>query len=130
MAAGPRRERATRWWRYFREGHGNYLAYSISFISYLALTYALLVERFDWLKAVFPHLWMYALVFLIIYPPLSLLVGRWHIKKQWYVEQAMTLEQGMVSAKLSRIKLQMIEGTATPDDVDWAISYYKKIEAR
>ena len=123
-------QRVKRWWTYFRIGHGNYLAYPISFFNFLTITYVLFVERLDWLTEIFPHLWMYAVVFFLLYPPLSLLVGRWHIRNQYYVEQAMNLEQGTVSARLSRIKLQMIQGTVSHDDAEWAINYYKAIEKR
>ena len=123
-------ERVKRWWRYFREGHGNYLAYPISFFNFLTITYVLFVERFDWLTEIFPHLWMYAVVFFVLYPPLSVLVGRWHIKEQYYVEQAMAMEQGTLSARLSRITLETIQGTAKPEETQWAIDFYRKVEKR
>lgn len=66
-------------WLDFRNGHGLYLAFALSFISFVVINYNLLglVQR------VFPNILVFAFVFAVIYIPLATLVGyKWHRKKQ------------------------------------------------
>lgn len=72
-----------RWWD-FRHGHGTYLAYALSFANFIIITYTLLLSNIPQLYAIFSHLWIYALVFLMFYPPLAILIGYREFRKKQY----------------------------------------------
>jgi hypothetical protein len=80
-------------WVEFRWGHSLYLALGLSAINFILITYRLLIETVPALKAVFPHLWVYVLAFILIYPPLTISIGHLHRTRQLRVEQALAGEQ-------------------------------------
>ena len=65
-------------WFEFRQGHGTYLAFILSFVNFVLITYNLFLEK------VFPDLSLlqFCIIFGAIYVPLSTLIGIRHIRKQ------------------------------------------------
>lgn len=71
-----------------RLGHSNYLIYAISISNFLIISYTLLLERWGFAKTLFPSIGIYAVVFLLVYPVVSISLGYWHRTKQYPVEMA------------------------------------------
>lgn len=69
-------------WMDFRLGHGLYLGYFISFFSFIVVTWTLFIERTPFLAGIVQHMTIYILAFLLVYPPLAVLMGHWHIRHQ------------------------------------------------
>ncbi len=77
-------------WVYFRSGHGTYLVYTTALTNFILIFYRLLVEQVSFFNAIFTSLTMFVLVFLFLYIPVAIIVGRWHFKTQLetdFVEQ-------------------------------------------
>ena len=74
-------------WLEFRWGHTIYLGFLLSMINFIVITYTLLIERIGFFKELFPRLSLYIIFFIIIYPPLAILMGYLHRKKQLKTEQ-------------------------------------------
>ena len=87
-------------WQEFRWGHGFYFAYLLSLANFILITYRLLVEYMPSLKLLFPRLTTYALAVLLIYPPIAILLGHLHRKKQLKTDLVMQVEQNPVWRKL------------------------------
>ena len=68
----------------FRRGHSTYLAYAISFINFIVLNYKLLITNVDVLVGIFPHLWIFAVSFLITYPILAVNIGYFLYRKRQF----------------------------------------------
>ncbi len=112
----------TKWfrrrWYDFRSGHTLYLAFVLSFANFIIITYALLIERLPAVKEAFPHLWMWAVLFVIIYAPAALLIGHWHRTTQLKVETTLALLENPLFARWLRILLEVLEGNASKEEVD------------
>ena len=67
--------RLLRYWTYFRRGHSVYLIFAITFMNFIVIQYRLLVEYIPLLQQLFPRMVMFIVTFLIIYIPVSVLIG-------------------------------------------------------
>ena len=76
-------------WFEFRQGHGTYLAFVLSFVNFVLITYSLFLEK------VFVGLTLlqFCLIFGTIYVPASTIIGRVHIKKQAKYDTGMIFNQ-------------------------------------
>jgi len=95
-------------WMEFRWGHGVYLAFFLSFINFLLITYRLLIENVPSLNQWFPKLRLYAIFMLAIYIPLTVTIGHIHRKKQLKIDQTLIAEQNPYFAEILR-RLDKIE---------------------
>ena len=69
------RKRLLRIWTYFRRGHAVYLAFVISFMNFIVIQYRLLIEQIPMLSFIFSHLYMFAIIFVFVYIPISAIIG-------------------------------------------------------
>ena len=69
------KKRLLRIWTYFRRGHAVYLAFVISFMNFIVIQYRLLIEQIPMLSFIFSQLYMFAIIFVFIYIPLSAIIG-------------------------------------------------------
>ena len=74
------KDKIFRWMIYFKRAHG-WFALCFAFMNFIIIQYRLLIEKVDFLKDIFPHLWLFAVSFVLIYTPLAVLVGRYDYKK-------------------------------------------------
>jgi hypothetical protein len=83
-------------WYEFRAGDAGYLRYTMSFLQFILLTYALGIERFPQLTGIFSHLWIYAIIFVGFYVPVSVITGHLHRKKQLRIAEIIAVEQNPI----------------------------------
>jgi len=62
-------------WLDFRLGHTTYLTFALAFSNFILIFHRLLIERIPVLDKIFSELWVFAVFFIVIYIPLSSLVG-------------------------------------------------------
>lgn len=76
-------------WFEFRQGHSTYLAFILSFVNFVLITYSLFLEK------VFVELTLlqFCLVFGAVYVPAGIVIGRVHIKKQARYDTGMIFNQ-------------------------------------
>jgi len=73
-------------WLDFRFGHTVYLIFALTFANFILIFHRLLIEKVDALNEIFSNLWLFAVLFVIVYIPLSIAVGAWHRRTQLKVE--------------------------------------------
>jgi len=66
---------------YFKRGHTAYLAFAMSFISFIVIQYRLLIEYIPALKILFESLSTFAVIFFLIYAPAAIIIGWLDYKK-------------------------------------------------
>jgi hypothetical protein len=112
--------RDTNWfrrrWLDFRYGHGIYLVFIMTFGNFITIQYSLLIDKVPELNLVFDNLWIFALVFLAAYVPLGMVIGYWHRKSQWKVEQEAMFRENVVGARIWLFTIKLIEGKATEEE--------------
>jgi hypothetical protein len=115
-------------WYDFRQGHGMYLVFAMSFVNFVLIFYRLLIEQIDFLGDIFSHLWVFVLIFLAAYIPLAILIGNWHRKTQMKIEHEQSMKQSPLMARNFRILLDLLEGKASTKEVEDLRKFLKSIE--
>ena len=115
-------------WYDFRQGHGMYLVFAMSFVNFVLIFYRLLIEQIDFLGDLFSNLWIFVAVFLVIYIPAAILIGNWHRKTQMRIEHEQSMKQSPLMAKNFRVLLDLLEGKASTKEVEELRKFLKSIE--
>jgi hypothetical protein len=85
----------------------------MTFANFMVIQYALLIQRIPALQPVFSSMWVFAAIFISAYVPLAIVIGYWHRKTQWKVEQEAMFNENVVQARLWLFMINLIEGKAT-----------------
>lgn len=115
-------------WYEFRSGHSMYLSFALTFVNFLLIVYRLLIEQVPFLNVVFPTLWMFAVVLFIIYFPVAVVIGHWHRTLQLPTESNIGFMASPLFAKLYRIQIHIMQGTANKEEVEEMVNLLKKVE--
>ena len=100
-------------WLDFRQGHSIYLAFLIMFANFITIQYSLMIDRIPAFSALFSNVWVFVVAFIAIYMPLAIVIGFWHRKSQWKVEQEAMFNENVVQATMYLFLINLIEGKAT-----------------
>lgn len=103
-------------WLDFRNGHSIYLIFTMAFLQFVITTYTLGIERIDVLNAVFPSMTIWAVIFVSVYIPSAIVIGYWHRRNQYSVENEALLKENWVWAWINLYQIRLIEGKATPEE--------------
>jgi len=115
-------------WYDFRQGHGMYLVFAMSFVNFVLIFYRLLIEQIDFLGDLFSNLWIFLVIFLALYIPTAVLIGNWHRKTQMRIEHEQSMKQSPLMAKNFRVILDLLEGKASTKEVEELRKFLKSIE--
>lgn len=114
-------------WLDFRQGHGIYLAFVIMFANFVTIQYSLMIQRVPFFKTLFPEVWMFVIAFIAMYMPLAIVIGYWHRKSQWKVEQEAMFNENVVQATMYLFLIKLIEGKATEKEREEMKTMLQKI---
>jgi uncharacterized membrane protein YraQ (UPF0718 family) len=109
-------------WLDFRQGHTIYLVFAMTFLNFITIQYALLIDRVPVLSSVF-SMWTFAIIFLVAYVPLAIVIGYWHRKSQWKIEQEAMFSENVVQAFM----INLVEGKVTEEEREEMREMLKKI---
>ena len=112
----------------FRAGHGTYLAFAVSLVTFVLIVHRLLIERVPELDAVFGDLLTFTIVFAILYVPIAVLMGRWHMRNQFKVESTMTFMNNPSMLRAFRLLFDLETNSANKDDVEAFKKLLKRLE--
>ena len=115
-------------WFDFRQGHGMYLVFAMTFTNFVLIFYRLLVERIEFLGDWFSNLWIFIVIFLGVYIPIAILIGNWHRRTQMKIEHEQSMKQSPLMARNFRIMLELLEGKASESEVKELKEFWKSIE--
>jgi hypothetical protein len=119
---------ARRRWLDFRQGHAIYLAFLMTFANFITIQFALLVEREDSpFRSIFTDIWIFAVIFIAAYVPVSIIVGYWHRKSQWKIEQEAAFRENVIGARMWLFMLELIEGKVTEKEKQEVRTMLKQI---
>lgn len=117
-------------WFDFRLGHSVYLIFLLSFSNFILIFHRLLIERVEFLDEIFSELWMFIILFVGIYFPISIAVGAWHRKTQIKIENEQALLNNPFMARNFRMMIDIIEGKASKDEIEKFREFLTKIEKK
>lgn len=104
-------------WLDFRNGHSIYLVFAMTFANFVTIQYQLLIDRLPYLDSLFGSIWIFASVFVGIYFPLAIIIGHWHRKSQWTVEQEALFRENKVGAVMYLYLIDLIQGKVNEEDM-------------
>ena len=78
--------------------------------------------------AVFGDLLTFTLVFAILYVPIAVLIGRWHMRNQYKVESTMTFMNNPSMLRAFRLLFDLETNSANKDDVEAFKKLLKRLE--
>ena len=71
----------------------------MGFTQFVILTYQLVIKDISSIKSVFPNMWEYGIVFVVGYIPFAMLIGHWHLKRQYPVDAERSIEHNPYNYK-------------------------------
>lgn len=117
-------------WLDFRFGHTVYLIFALSFANFILIFHRLLIERVESLNEFFSSLWIFGVVFVLVYIPVSIGIGAWHRRTQIKVETEQQLLQNPFLARNFRMLVDIIEGKASKEEIEKFRNLLKRIEKK
>ena len=117
-------------WLDFRNGHGFYLAFIMNFVNFILIAYNFAIKGVPALHEIFSNLAIFTLFFLGIYIPAAILLGSWHRRNQYTVENEAFLQENWVWAWISRYQIRLLQGKTTPEENDEVSKYLEFILKR
>jgi hypothetical protein len=103
-------------WLDFRNGHSIYLVFAMTFANFITIQYKLLIGQAPFLNDLFGNILVFAVVFLVIYIPLSMILGYWHRKNQFLVESDALFRENKVGAIMWLYIIDLIDGKVDEED--------------
>ena len=88
----------------------------MTFANFITIQYQLLIDRLPILGELFDSILIFAIVFILAYVPLSIVLGYWHRKSQWKVEQDALFRENKVGAIMWMYVIDLIEGNVSEED--------------
>jgi uncharacterized protein YneF (UPF0154 family) len=117
-------------WFDFRLGHSVYLIFLLSFSNFILIFHRLLIERVEFLNETFTDLWMFIVLFVVIYVPISIIVGAWHRKTQIKIENEQSLLNNPFMARNFRMMIDIIEEKASKEEIQKYREFLNEIEKK
>jgi len=117
-------------WLDFRNGHSIYLAFLLTFINFILISYNFLIKQLPFGIGDSMTLPSFILLFVLIYIPTAITLGVWHRKHQYSVENEALLRQNWMWAWISQYQIRLIKGMTNPKEDEYIINYLNDILVR
>ncbi len=117
-------------WFDFRQGHGVYLIFLLSFSNFVLIFHRMLIERITALDEIFKELWLFVVIFILIYIPTAILIGYWHNRTQMRVEITRMVRENPMIARMWRVLFEIQMGKFSQDEVKELLEILKSIEKK
>ena len=117
-------------WLDFRNGHSIYLAFLLTFINFILISYNFLIKQLPFGIGDSMTLPSFILLFVLIYIPTAITLGVWYRKHQYSVENEALLRQNWMWAWISQYQIRLIQGKTNPKEDKYIINYLNDILIR
>ncbi|VFJ15010.1 hypothetical protein [Candidatus Nitrosocosmicus franklandus] len=116
-------------WLDFRNGHSIYLIFVLTFTNFILITYNFAIKQIPILGDAI-SLPVFIVLFALVYIPVSMLIGYWHRKHQYSVENEALINQNWVWAWIMQYQIRLIKGKTTKKEDEFVITYLNDILKR
>ncbi len=114
-------------WLDFRNGHSIYLVFVLTFVNFILITYNFAIERIAFLQSIIGNTAVFAILFVVVYVPAAIIIGYYHRKKQYTVENEAWIKENWIWAWISMYQIRLIEGKVTPEETRLVKEYLDSI---
>jgi len=116
-------------WLDFRNGHSIYLAFLLNLVNFILIVYNFAILKIP-LVSTFLNLPLFVLISFLIYIPIAILIGYWHKRNQYAVENEALLQENWIWAWIMQYEIRLIKGNTTPHEDDVVLNYLTNILKR
>jgi uncharacterized protein YneF (UPF0154 family) len=106
-----------KFWFDGRNGTTNYFLLFLAMTNFILITYNFLIEDITIFNNLLSNMWIYAIIFLTLYFPISILIGRWHTNTQLHVDVSVKMNRDPIYAKMIRTLLDVQTGKASQEEI-------------
>ena len=117
-------------WLDFRNGHSIYLAFFLTFVNFILITYNFAIKQLPFGIGDYMSLPLFILIFVSLYAPAAIILGVWHRKHQYSVENEALLRQNWMWAWIMQYQIRLIQGKTNPKEDALVISYLNEVLVR
>jgi hypothetical protein len=103
-------------WLDFRNGHGIYLIFLMTFANFVTIQYGLLIDQVPFLKNLFESIWVFTIIYVSAYVPIAIVIGYWHRKTQWRVEQHALFKENVIGTTMWLFVIDLIDGKVSEEE--------------
>ena len=115
------------WWD-GRMGHSSYLMFALQLSNFLLIAYNFLLEGNKIFETYVTNLWVFVTITMILYIPISILIGKWHTDTQIRVEMTMKMFEDPITAKMIKGLLNVKEGKINEEEINEFRKFLIEIE--
>ena len=117
-------------WLDFRNGHGIYLIFLMTFANFVTIQYQLLLQRVPAIHSLNINIVAFGIIFILLYIPLGMLIGCWHRRNQFSVEQEAMFSQNQIGATINLFLIDLIDGKVSEEEKQHMRNYLLQIMKR
>ena len=115
------------WWA-GRMGHSIYLTIFLGFINFILIAFNFLIDGNEIFEKFISEIWVFSIIFLTLYIPVSILIGRWHSNTQIHVDMELKIFEDPILARMIRTLLDVQTGVASKEEIKEFRNAVLKIE--
>jgi uncharacterized protein YneF (UPF0154 family) len=104
------------WWA-GRMGHSIYLTIFLGFVNFILIAFNFLIEGNEIFEKFISEIWVFSIIFLALYIPVSILIGRWHSNTQIHVDMELKMFEDPILARMIRTLLDVQTGKASEEEI-------------
>ena len=116
-------------WLDFRNGHSIYLVFLLSLVNFILIVYNFAILKVPFISS-FLNLPLFIVIFFLIYIPAAILIGYWHRRNQYAVENEALLQENWIFAWIAIYQIRLIKGKTTPEEDQAVLNYLNSILTR
>jgi hypothetical protein len=116
-------------WLDFRNGHSIYLVFLLSLVNFILIVYNFAILKVPFIAS-YLNLPLFIVIFFLIYIPAAILIGYWHRRNQYAVENEALIQENWIFAWIALYQIRLIKGKTTPVEDEAVLNYLNSILTR
>ena len=116
-------------WLDFRNGHSIYLVFLLNLVNFILIVYNFAIIKVPGVSGILT-LPIFVILFFLIYIPTAILIGYWHRRNQYAVENEALLQENWIWAWIMQYEIRLIKGKTNPKEDEIILEYLNGILKR
>ena len=116
-------------WLDFRNGHSIYLVFLLNLVNFILIVYNFAIIKVPGVSGILT-LPIFVVLFFLIYIPTAILIGYWHRRNQYAVENEALLQENWIWAWIMQYEIRLIKGKTNSKEDEVVLDYLNSILKR
>ena len=88
----------------------------MTFANFVTIQYGLLIDQVPFLKNLFESIWVFTIIYVSAYVPIAIVIGYWHRKTQWRVEQHALFKENVIGTTMWLFVIDLIDDRVSEEE--------------